>query len=166
MEADKDHERLMITINRGDTKKFYLSVKVNKVILNNTPKLIRHEGHIYTGKDVLKCFALAAAQQSGELVTIPGKVPTKEYVLKKETVIMKKIIANDDGSYFEELSESDYSDVLSKLPTGKSPDIYGLQREHLTHASGETNNKVRSLINEIQLWGGSRQSRTVAPCEH
>ena len=91
VEADKDHEQLMVTMNGGDTKKFYSTVKVNKVILNNTPKLIRHEGKIYTGKDVLKCFALAASQQSGELVNIPGKVPTKEYVLKKETVLMKKI---------------------------------------------------------------------------
>ena len=84
-------------MNGGETRKFYLSVKVNKEILNNTPKLIRHEGHIYTGKDVLKCFALAAAQQSGELMNIPGKVLTKEYVLKKETVIMKKIIAKMTG---------------------------------------------------------------------
>ena len=95
-----------------------------KLILNNTPKLIRHDVQIYTGKDVLKCCALAVAQQSGELVNIPGKLPTAEYVMKKESVLMKKLVARYDETYFNELNESDYKDVLSKLPTGKSPDIY------------------------------------------
>ena len=146
VEADKDHEQLMITMNGGDTKRFYSSVKVNKVILNNTPKFIRHEGRIYTGKDVLKCCALAVAQQSGELVNIPGKLPTAEYVMKKESVLMKKLVARYDETYFNELNESDYKDVLSKLPTGKSPDIYGVMREHITNAPIFDANRPTSWI--------------------
>ena len=150
-EAEKDGERLMVTMRRGDSSMFHKTAKVQKVIVNDTPKKIVHEGITYTGKDVLRVFALSAAQQSGEEVNLPEKIPelTREYVQKKESVYMKRMVAKYDDSYFVPLTKEKYYDVLSLLPNNKSPDVYGVQCEHLKYASDQTNDYVRYLINCI-----------------
>ena len=86
------------------------------VILNETPKLIRHEGITYTGNDVLRAFAKAAAEQSGENVNLPGNCVTSDYVMKKETVMMKQQIAKSDDTYFVELSPERFKKLISLLP--------------------------------------------------
>ena len=149
MEAERDSEALMVTMRSGDTSKFHKTAKVSKVILNETPKLIRHNGITYTGNDVLRAFATAAAEQSGENVNIPGHRVTEDYVNKKETVMMKQYIAKNDDSYFVELSREKYRKLLALLPSNKSPDIYGFSSEHLKYASDETNEHFRFLVNQI-----------------
>ncbi len=149
IEADRDSDQLMVTMRSGDSSKFHQTSKVTKVMINDTPKLIRHEGVTYTGNDVLKVFAKSAAEQSGEHINIPGNIPSDDYVLKKETVMMAQFVAKYDDSYFVEITEEKYNKLLSLLPSGKSPDIYGVSSEHLKFASSETNRHVRFLLNLI-----------------
>ena len=148
-EAEHDSDQLMVTMRSGDSSKFHKTSKVSKVIINETPKLIRHEGITYTGNDVPRAFARAAAEQSGENVNLPGHCVTSDYVMKNETVMMKQQIAKNDDTYFVTLSREKYVRLLSLLPNNKSPDIYGFSGEHLKFASLETNEHVRYLLNEI-----------------
>ena len=148
-EAERDSDQLMVTMRSNDSSKFHKTAVVNKVILSETPKLIRHKGKTYTGNEVLRAFAESAAEQSGEIVNVPGNSVSSDYVSKKETVMMKQQIAKYDGTYFVDLTKEKYNRVLSLLPNNKSPDIYGLSSEHLKHSSEETNEHMRQLINEI-----------------
>ena len=119
-EAEQDSDKLMVTMRSGDSSKFHKTAKVSKVIINETPKLIRHEGITYTGNDVLRAFAKAAGEQSGENVNLPGNCVTSDYVMKKETVMMKQQIAKSDDTYFVKISQERYKKLLSLIPIKKA----------------------------------------------
>ena len=115
-------------------KTFHKNSRVTKVIVNEDPQLINHNGKTYIGDEVLEAFTTAALEQSGEMVNIPGNTVTSDYVLKKETVMMLENIVLDDDTYFVEISKEKYNKLVSKLPSGKSCDIYGFQVEHIKYA--------------------------------
>ena len=70
VEADKENEDLMITMRTGDSSKFHKTSRVTKVILNEDPQLIIHNGKTYSGEKVLDAFTSAAIEQSGEIVNV------------------------------------------------------------------------------------------------
>ena len=146
---ETDNENLMITLRGGDSKTFHKNSRVTKVIVNEDPQLIKHNGKNYVGDKVLEAFTTAALEQSGEMVNIPGNTVSSDYVLKKETVMMLENVAIDDDTYFVEISKDQYKKLLSELPSGKACDIYGFQSEHIKYASEETNELFRSVINDI-----------------
>ena len=147
-EAEEDNAQLLITMRGGDSKAFYNNSKVKKIILSETPKEIHHNGIIYSGDDILKCFTIAALEQSGDIGEEPD-IPTEEYLLKKRMVMMTKNCVEDDDTYFIPLTLDKYKQVLSRLPSGKAPDIYGITAEHFKYASDKTNINVMELINII-----------------
>ena len=69
---------------------------------------------------MLRAFARAAAEQSGENVNLPGNCVTSDYVMKKETVMMKQQIAKSDDTYFVKISQERYKKLLSLIPIKKA----------------------------------------------
>ena len=148
-EADKENADLMVTMRSGDSRAFHKSAKVNQVIINDCPKILHHEGKTYTGPEVLRCFTEAAIKESGEIVNVPGNTPSYDHVLKKETIMMLENCAENDNTYFIELTSDNYKKVLSKLPSDKAPDVYGCVSEHFKFASDSTNEYMRQIYNDI-----------------
>ena len=98
---------------------------------------------------MLKCFVIAAAEQFGKTVNLPGHKVSQEYKMKKETVMMAKNYSLDDNTKFVPLTMETYLELLSKLPLNKSPDYYRCQVEHIKFASDETYIQMMNLINDI-----------------
>ena len=59
-------------------------------------------------------------KQSGENVNLPGNCVTSDYVMKKETVMMKQQIAKSDDTYFVKISQERYKKLLSLIPIKKA----------------------------------------------
>ena len=148
-EAEKDNADLLVTMRSGDSSNFHANARVNQVIVNDCPKILHHEGKIYTGPEVLKCFAEAAVKESGGTEMIPGTVPSYDQVLKKETVMMAEYCATYDNTYFVELSVENFKKVMAKLPSNKAPDIFGCVSEHFKYSSDTTNILMCEIVNEI-----------------
>ena len=148
-EAERDSEDLLISMRNGDSSAFHTNSRVNQVIVNDCPKILNHEGKTHVGEGVLACFMSAAKKESGDIVNIPGNVPTDAYVLKKEIVMMVENCCLTDNTYFVELTKENYDKVLSLLPSNKAPDIYGAMSEHFKYAGQETNECMRQIFNEI-----------------
>ena len=92
--------------------------KVKKIVLSEVPKEIHHNGIVYSGDEILKCFTIAALEQSGDLGEDTNAIPDINMVQKKRMVMMLKkgvVAVAADGDDNEE-------DEKLLLPNGGSSD--------------------------------------------
>ena len=144
-----ENENLMIALAQAQSKDFHAGVKNTKVIKQDTPSAMIHNGRWFNGDEILSLYVLAAQEQSDEARNLPHVKFDKRHVFCKEIVEMKRVMAKYDKTEFRELNKVAFDKLSFSVKSNKSPDIFGVQTEHIRALPDAPKNLVRELFNEI-----------------
>ena len=148
-ELEDENEELVLALAQAQSRSFHAGIKNTKVIQQDIPDAMYHNGRWFYGSEILSLFCIAAEEQSGESRNIPGVKFDRRHVFRKEITKMMEIMAVYDDTKFIELSESDFESLIRSIKSDKSPDIFGTQVEHFRNLGQKSKNLVRDLFNKI-----------------